>query len=345
MVLSLMSILVPVLLASLRDMSIGIDTSSYYNGTWMRVYSTDMSLFQFLSYYSGISRERAEYGFILLQYIVAKTTGSYNVFLFAVHFIIITCVYVGAFRMKEHAEPEITLLLFYLLYYNHSLNIYRQYIAMSIVFAALSNLEKGKHLRYLIVVLVGYTFHNTCLLGILPLVLYRVLYRERSGKSTSQMRKVMVWILIIGIVASFIPLVQFLISRGIISRKYLYYINVDSSSQHTMVLLFLAVELVGLVLYWRQFHTKDEHSDFYIYSYFTFVFLYILAATIIYGKRIAAYFSMLNILTLGILIRCQSSFRQKKTMRFLVICVAFVYWAYVYAYRNSSHTIPYKLFF
>ena len=131
---SLISILFPVILAALRDYSIGVDTSHYLRGTWsMAVKRTD-SLSRFLTTYLRVSaKDEIVYAWFL--WIIAKiSNGSNRIFLFATQLVIVGGVYIGAFRLKHHANPAFTMLIFYLLYYHHSLNITRQYMAMSIIF-------------------------------------------------------------------------------------------------------------------------------------------------------------------------------------------------------------------
>lgn len=339
---SVLSILVTVLLAGMRDVSIGIDTSNYYYGSWQRACYTNLPLWKYLKYYLTVSRGRSEVLFAAIEWIVAKTFGNYNVLLFVVHLIIVGCVYFGAFRMERHAAPELTLLLFYLLYYNHSLNIYRQYIAMSIVFLGLADIENRRHFRYLLFVLIGCMFHNTCILGLVPLLLYRALYSKNDDRDPTILRKLLtVGIIIIG-VYSFIPLVRFAINMGLLSRKYLFYLeSTDTTGTHLMVILFLAVEFLGILLYWKQYHRRNEKADYFVLSSFSFFMMYILASVIEYGKRIAAYFSFLNILTIGKLVKCQSNKSQKAIVAIIVVFVALVYWCYVFAYRNASQTMPY----
>ena len=126
--LSVFSVGITVVLAGLRDISIGIDTHNYYYHSWNNAMLFEGPFLNYIKFFVLNSRERFELLFGVLVGIVAKTTGSYSVFLLLVHSIIVGGVYIGAFRMRDHSEPDFTLLLFYLLYYNQSLNIFRQYI-------------------------------------------------------------------------------------------------------------------------------------------------------------------------------------------------------------------------
>ena len=341
---SVLSILIPVLLAGLRGVSVGIDTKNYYNGTWSRaLLVVDLPLKDAVAAYLAASRERFEVLYGLLVRIVAKTTGNYQVLLFLTHLIIVGGVYIGAFRMRDYADPDYTLLLFYLLYFNISLNISRQYMAMAILFAGVKDLEEGKYFRYFAITILAFLFHNTGIIGIAPLLVHRTLYPKESLRKVSSTRRIVTSITIVAAIYAFTPTVMLLINAGILSRKYLYYFNGEVTSSYTLVLLFLIVEGAAFLLFWKQFRKNGIHADFFIFCSFSFLLLVIFASQINYGKRIAAYFSFLNIISLGMLAKCPDLASNRKIMKFLVFFVVLVYWLYVYAYRNASQTFPYVL--
>ena len=49
------------------------------------------------------------------QLVANIATLGINVFLFLIHLTIVLCTYIGAFRLRDHSDPEFTLLLFYFL--------------------------------------------------------------------------------------------------------------------------------------------------------------------------------------------------------------------------------------
>ena len=295
---SIVSIALPVLLAGLRNVSIGIDTSNYYEGSWTKaMLLRDVPIQDYIQIYLQKSFDRFEILFGVLIGFVARTTGNYQVFLTLVHLIIITCVYIGAFRMKKHVAPELTLLLFYLLYYGKSLNIYRQYMAMAILFAVTADLEERKHLRYIVFTLIASLIHNSALIGFLPLLIFRVLYPSNSLKQTSIYKKMFTCAVIFGGVGCFIPFVRFLMNVGILSSKYQFYLDGEQASSYKLALLFIMVEFVGLLVFYKGFIRNNTYSDFYFFSSVAFLVLYIMGTSLSYGGRIAAYLSNINIVS------------------------------------------------
>ena len=340
---SILSILVTALLAGLRGISVGIDTANYYYGSWARAVASN-SISDYFEIYFRYSSERVEILHALYISAIAKWTGNFHLFLFGMHLVIISGVYIGAFRMREHADPVLTLTLFYLLYYNHSLNITKQYVAMAILFAAAADLEKGKTQRYLFFVAIAFLVHNSGILGLLPFFIYTVLYPKKGVGEVPLRRRVLIGVLIVALFYGFIPLTQLLLGRGILSRHYAAYFLDTEGAIPKIVVLLLILEAVVLFFWWKNLRRYDKHGDFFIFCSVAFILIYQLATAISYGKRIAAYLSFLNIVTLGMLPESHKHiFKNEHVIRTGILLAALIYWLFFYVYKNYSRTFPYVL--
>ena len=306
----------------------------------MSVNSTFRFLRVYLQYYGG----RMEMLYALLMSACAVLTGSYQVYLFCIHLIIITCVYIGAFRMRDHANPVLTLFLFYMLYYNQSLNISRQFVAMAILFAAAKDIEIGKHKRYLMFVLAAFLFHMSGLLGAVPLVIYHILYPKKRLQAASFQKRIFLCILLIVGTVCFIPVMKFVIRSGIIPRRYLVYFENDNESSYLSARLFILPEVLGLILFLRQIRKRSKNADFYLFDSICFVLLYQISPFIAFGKRIPAYFSFLNLITIGMMIKSVSP-GNRRVITVLTVLIACFYWAFLIVFANANKTIPYVFCF
>lgn len=335
---SFISIIVPVMLAALRDYSIGIDTLMYYNGWWTDAVRAG-SLFRFLRVYSHTAS--MEYLYAALLGIGVTFGKNFRVFLFCVHLVIVGGTYMGAFRLKHHAAPELTLSLFYLLYYNYSLNASRQHMALAVLFAAAVYLEQKKYLHYGILCVVAFFFHNSAILGVMPLALYIFLYPSKRMENVPIWRRILLLALIFVAVIGFNPIARFLINLGIGRSKYLVYLDQENESSYGTARLLLLVEMSVLVVYWKQIKRSDSCANFYLYSTIAFFVLYQMAPLIAYGKRIAAYFAMYNAVTLGMMVRSNKIKSNRVILTFGILLGAFAYWYFIYVRSNGSRTYPY----
>ena len=338
---SIVSIAVTVTLAGLRDYSIGVDTMNYLQ---MDLYwegaVTARSLGEYLrNYFAGGGKEPL---FALFMGVIAQTTGSYRAFLFLSQVFLIGCVYTGAYRLKEHADPVLTLLLFYLLYYNYTFNAIRQYMSLAVLFAATRDMEERRTLRYLIYVVIAALIHNTSILGAALPILFMMTNDTRRLKKVSLTRRLILCGLMVGAVYSFDPIARMLIRFGVLSSKYLVYLNSQSNASFLASRLFLLLEMCVLVVFIRPFRKNNKSADYYFFCSIAFLLLFQLSTAIRTGARIARFFSLPNITTLGMLGRCVKG-NKRIVVTAGIVFVVLVYWLYTYAITNYSHTYPYRL--
>lgn len=352
------SIIITSLLAGLRGITLGTDTINYYKDTWRTVQFTQSKL-TFIEYYISKSRNTVpEILFGLLARFAFVCTGSYNFFMFLCHSIIISNVYVGAFRLKEHAEPEIVIWFFYLLYFGQSFNITRQFMAMAIIFAFVADLEQRRYMRYAVAVLICILIHNTAVLGLIPLVIHYFLHLGTTQKKNLSLlgdnifpekkhivKRIFLCCAIVFAITNVVTIISSLVQIGLLSQKYLWYIDSakNNTSTNIVTLLFLAVEFIGLVLFWKDIQMKNREFDFYFVCSVTFVVLNSLGSVMHYGDRLSEYFSFLNLITVGSIERYQKIKGNHFYMKIILLIVALVYWCYVYVYRNSNFTMPYYI--
>ncbi|MDD6279298.1 MAG: EpsG family protein [Oscillospiraceae bacterium] len=366
-VFSGLSIFCLVLIAGLRDYSIGIDVKNYLEfPIYWKGACASSSLLEYLKYY--LADGNTEILFALLMGIIAKTTGAYRVFLFLTHLIIITCIYIGAYRQKKYIHFEFVILFFCLLFFSHSMNIMRQYIAMSIVFAFFADLEERKFVRYSVSVLVATLFHTSALLLFLPMFYYIILYgwKEPSGTSVERMiikadksgilrkltmkdtsfKKKLVLCVCVFIGEMFLTTVfSFFISKGFLNDKYTYYLESDEVSTPIIVSGLLIIELIGVAVVWKDMRRKYPHASFWVICTFTDLAFQQLSSQMAFGKRIAGSFSLLNMLTLALMISSPKKQDKRLLVGLFVIVFCLMYWGYIYIFRNASQTYPYKFGF
>lgn len=159
------------LMACLRGMSVGNDTSSYY--AMFRYYggltsTTDMSLARILWL------DNMELGYRTLNYLVHRLTDNYQVFLS-----IVACFsYAVAIRFIKRYSSNVSLscVLFFLIFYGTYMNLFRQVLAMSIVLLAFDWLNREKYLRFgIAVIFIAMLFHKTAIIALLliPMAMVR----------------------------------------------------------------------------------------------------------------------------------------------------------------------------
>ena len=371
-IFSAISVALLILLAGLRDYSIGIDVKNYMNfPIYWRGASHYSTLSKYLRYY--LADGNKEILFALMIGLVAKITGEYRVFLFLAHTIIVTCIYIGAVRERKYIRFEFVPLFFCLLFFSHSMNIMRQYIAMSILFAFFADIEQRRYVRYSIAVLIAMLIHTSAILMILPMGYYIILYdwqpkkkRRVKNKSLSKLiqrlaaadktgtierltiqdasftKKIVLCGCIFVGEMLFTTAMSILISMGYLNDKYSYYLDSREASAGIIVTGMLLIELCGVLLLWKDMRAKNPRATFWLMCTITDLAFQQLSSQMAYGKRIAGSFSLLNLLTLSLMVSASPKRDKRILVTITVIAFALLYWGYIYIYRNASQTYPYQ---
>ncbi len=343
-IFSVCSILVMVLLAGLRDYSIGIDTLNYYNkAAYWKGAVESTSLIDYLNKYFSFGY--SEPLFAILLGVIAKLTGNFTVFLIICHAIILSCVYIGIVRLKEYINPVFVLILYYLLYFNHSLNMIRQHMAMAIVFVALVDVLNRKQVRYLIFIFLAVLFHNTAVIAFGLLVIYWII-NYNKGKLENigiKHRFLFTVVSLSAVVFLFAPIINFLVDIGALNEKYLYFLN----NRTEPALIASGVVVIGLLavfLFRKEITEKYKDANFFALTSICYLILMQLSLTVAYGRRIALHFALADLITLGIVENSQKNKKTQWLVRVGIIGVCFVYWLYIYILKNAGKTHPYVFF-
>lgn len=338
---SVLSIAVMVVLSGMRGYSVGIDVMNYFTKEhyWTGATGASSLMDYFRLYFPQ------GYGdplFATLIGLVAQLTGSFQLLLFLVHTIIISCTYIGVYRHRKYVDPAFVLLVFYLIYYNQSLNIMRQYIAMAILFAFLADIPEGKWWRYLLGVVVAALFHSTAVLGVAPLVLYYILeFKKDTLRITPFQREMVVAGLVSLVITLFDPLLRTAMNLGILNSRFLFFLEDDSKSPALIVACMVVMGLVAAAIFIKPMRQTCKHTDFYVFNTLIYLVMLQLTVSVAYGKRIGMYFAMADLITLGLIENAPKDEKWKKIIRYGIILVALVYWAYIYVLRNANATFPY----
>ena len=122
-----------------------------------------------------------EHGYYLLNRIIYFISDNYQFFLFIVTSIIYLNLYSFLNRYSKHIR--ISLLLFILLgYFDNSLNLIRQLIAISIVLYSYKYILSRNFIKFLLIIILASLFHKTSFIFIFAYFLYKIPYKRNIWK-------------------------------------------------------------------------------------------------------------------------------------------------------------------
>lgn len=339
------ALLIPCLIAGLRDKTIGTDVQVYVEP----LFQTAQSAETFVSFYNAEFYKPTtwsydfvnefEIGFVALTYIIAKLFNSMPVLLFAIQALTVIPIYKGLRTFGNTQPVWLGMAVYYLMYYNQSLNMMRQWIAMAFLFYGFRFLTSDRYRRYFLNLVIAFLFHSSAVLGIAIFFVYRLVAKENAYN-----KKVKALLLVLIGVCSILSLDFF---AGIVSwlgLRYDFYISGALKLMPNQILYRLPILLL-LAFRWKYLKRTDQHANFYLV-----MLVYDLLAsqlTSIYANsgRIGLFFSEYYMLAYPALCVSSTSKKNRQAMRLFVLCYLCVYWWYTYVYMGSSATVPYVSIF
>ena len=199
-------------------------------------------------------------------YNAAKQSTSFSSYMNQRWYVI--WIYFGLKRMDKKYPIWLGMLVFYLMFYNTSLNMMRQWIAMAILFWGLSYLLTNKKKKYFIVVIVACLFHTSALMGFAIYFLYVYSQRKREYVKIANFRLdgslAPVKVFIYGAIVLLSLNVIAVLLRTFGLAKYAGYIQGNGSIylMPSQIILRLPI-IILLIIRWKRMMAEDELTPFY----------------------------------------------------------------------------------
>lgn len=270
-ILHLLAFILPVILLTYRDVSVGTDTSHYYD-----IYSTCAS---FNSLFDYLVSTRLEVGFASVTFFLSKFNVSiYGVF-FTYAILTVLPVYLGAVKLKENVSPTFVMALYYLMFYQYSFNIVRQSIAMSFVFLSAVMLFKKNTRMTFFYWIVAILFHNTSFVFLVYLLLYLFMFKRKAK---------------ILFICSIVIFGLYYIAQNYYADSIVYYVaaytDKGTSSQQSS---YLVEMILNTFLTFRAKLLHVKNGDYFFYISIITLSLIVISPIIPFLFRLANFYDIL----------------------------------------------------
>lgn len=336
----LVGLFIPSILAGLRDFSIGTDVKVYGNA-WFYLATWVEPWWEYLKW-AGVSDIGVLYA--LLNYVVAKFTNDPHVFYFVLTFVNISALYLTFLQFRDSISVPFAMLVYYLLFYNASLNMLRQSLAMSLMFVAYACIAKDQTKRFLIMWFLSCLAHSSAILMIVLLPLKW--YSERPGK---QLRSLLIFCVIAIIMCVYSKILSFMIYTGLLSERYLKYtIAAPGGGRVSRTILFLFI-VVLIVIGYSALIKAEKSGAFFINSALIAAALTLL---LFFGNneviRIAYYFDLSLLFIFPMLnnaIKFELFDKKIKVISLILLVLLIGYWVFTIVIQGNGETYPYQLYF
>lgn len=326
------AILIPSLLAGFRDMHIGTDTKGYVQPYFEIALScSTYKLFQLL-----LSAEPL-YGY--LTYIVSECTRNVGWLLFFIQFFILGFICLSVLNLKKYDLLPFSAFIYFFAFYNRSLNMTRQMMAMAICLYAFSFLLKRRYYWSLLFAFISLGFHSTSFLFFIIYPLFFIVKECPSKKM-----RILLFLATSSVLFLQDSLIQIFINRGMLSDKFLNYTSSGIWGSN-LPLSDLFYALFFFVTIWKAKRYIIKYIDDYYYfqtlSSITIILCFA-ALNSTFAVRVMYYISFLSILIIPLCVN-RYFFKQKHSLylRTIIACLLF-YWFMSIPYANLGETYPYS---
>lgn len=328
-----LALLIPTIVAGVRDYSIGADVRGYGN-YWYKQACVYDNYFTFIKVAGWSSIDP---GYASLNYVVSRFTDNPHWFYFALNGISNILIYFGLKRNEDICNVSLGMSVYYFIFWGITLNALRQSIAIALVFWGYYYVRKNNVFKFYLTVALATTFHKTALIAVVIHWLHFALNAKIEKKFSY---------FVIGVSSVFLlfswQILTFLGKKGFIASRYLNYFRSDSvgGGMIVRIVLYGTVSLVLFFLVNNKEHYK-ELNDFRVFAIYSLL-LSTLSCYNAQSVRLAHYLDFFIIY--GISYAVNKSYvksKDTKLLYYLIMLLALIYFIVIFGYRHSDQIVPF----
>lgn len=227
-------ILILSVVTGFRAYSVGRDT---------KIYARNFEYY----YLGGVNTKDPGFGILCdgLMHIIKNPTFLFLVFAILTYALIFSRLW----ELRDSISFGVAAFSFYAFYYADTLNTFRQFCAVAIVFYASRFIERKKYIPYIIgVAIATLLFHRTAIVGILLLVIELFFWRTLER----QQKRLLVILILMGLLFSGTIMRLF----GVYQEQYGTYVSIKRTNFGIQYIVLLIILLVSLLLYNVDYYGK-----------------------------------------------------------------------------------------
>lgn len=345
------SLFFPVAIAAFRADIIGTDVQVYARQLYnIAINSKNFDEFLNMKWYAiWRFKEVSEFelGYTILVYLSAKLK-SFAFLLGCTQFLTIFPLYLSLNRYKNRYKYIVTigLSIYYLLFFNMSLNMMRQWIAMTMIMLAYVHLKDSKYVQSTIIFIIAVLFHRTAIIGLGVLITYVLLGKNKREIflkfSTKRYNlNIVIFITIMTLLATTVLSNSFrmMLTNLLGLSDYSTYVNGTVAISINQIYTDIPVLLLFLMIWKRRKNIEDY--TFLTFCVFSNIVLSQLSSVMAYSSRIVLYISVFKMLIVPIYLNNLQGRLKKIITLILILLLYSIYWYYTYVIKGTDATVPY----
>ena len=279
----------------------------------------------------------------LLTYIISLITTDVHVLLFAIEFIICLFIFLTAYMNRKRIHMAFFYLCFLLLFYNITLNLSRQGLALAVLLYAISCFEDKQKIKGGIFFVISCLFHTTTLFAI-PIILFIFLNDAKISKKLKNILFLIIICILMLCVIFYEEIMYFLtFSLKIFPDKYYNYFDsefvYETLNFNKIDIIFQLITL-GIYYFYKRI-TKLDDLNLYGKMMIVSILLIPISAQISNASRVALYYEIPGMMYILPQFNKLFKDRDRQLINYFLTILLFFYWIYVFAIEGVGETIPY----
>ncbi|MBP1564497.1 MAG: EpsG family protein [Oscillospiraceae bacterium] len=338
---SIIAIIFPALLAGLRDSSVGTDVELYGN-FWFE-YAVR---YDFVSYISFADDCGIGIAYALLNYVVSIFTEEVGVFYFVLSFVETTLVYIAAREFKEKISVSFAMFCYYTIFYNNTLNLLRQFLAVSVIFLAYKYLIRERYWISFFIILLGVQCHSSAMFSFVLILLYVFVMHTRTKLGTYTLNVFMFSVVCV-IMILYKKILLLILKLGILPLRYSTYVEDTVVGGRLIRTVFWLIIAVFAYFAFSKMINYYRNNKFLISCMtISLAFSLVMFMGNVYAIRMSFYFDMAAVIIVPMIPRIYkakvNNLKMKHIMYFLLIILLVIRWYLEYVHACNGQTYPYK---
>lgn len=324
-----LGLLIPVFFATFRDITVGKDTEIYID-----LYNAYSSASGFNQILMMLDIET----FFVVSTLIGKIWGGYKFVFFSYSFLTFLFVLLSLDKYSKYLSVWLGYIVFMFLFYNASLNIMRQILAVAYLLYSSTFLFSGYKKKYLVLLAFSLAIHMTTVFaGSLLYIIYLISVESKYKKKFYKKLYIFALIAIFFMVN---VIITFMAHLGF-GNSYAYVRGMDPSVISTTDVI---ISLLLIYIAYKSMVRKEISvlsPDVFFLVSVTCLMLFLTGYYNMWLSRMAYYMLVFACVFVPMLAKSPKLKKYRKVYPFAISFTAFSYWLYIIVISGSNQTIPY----
>lgn len=285
----------------------------------------------------GLDAHHIELGYMLIERICLLFTKDYALLFAVTSAIIIGLTFYTIY--KESPYPVLSVAIYFLIgYFFHSLNIMREYLAISVLLVSYKFLINKNYIKWILGVIIAFLLHSTSLIFAIAFLL--------CDREVFDLKRTIIISILLFIFGKYVW--QFVVETIVSKTRFISYIGSQFDKQDIRTLDIIVNLILYIIIYYLYKNTKEvgRQEKFFVNMQALSLFFMVSAATMYLLFRLSFYFGIFNIISIPYFLKKSDAKSRDKIIILAILMITLCTNIYITNIKgNKDRVSPYKIVF